>query len=274
MSLSEQLHRLGLAPKEAAVYLSLLELGTASVQAIARRADVVRPTVYVILEHLVKKGLVSKATGPDAKKMLFRVEDPDRLERYVDQQLEELQHRRKDLLHIIPDLRSAFAVGEDRPRVRLFEGKDGLKQLQSEFVAAGSGPIIGMTSPDDLFALFPEPEFHEEIRAIRLRAGVVSRNIYVSARTRFSPEEDRKFLRESRYLSTAQLPIHGSYYVNGTVLSLVSHRSKIIGTLIEHQDIADSFRAVFEVLWAVAAPSPAWAAAPAEAGVLAPSRSA
>ncbi len=63
MSLDRELSALGLSQKEATVYVALLELGTASVQAIARRADLVRPTTYVILEALTKKGLVQPKRG-------------------------------------------------------------------------------------------------------------------------------------------------------------------------------------------------------------------
>lgn len=252
MSLERDLLSLGLAPKEAAVYIALLELGTASVQAIARRANVVRPTTYVILETLAQKGLVSKATGPDAKKMLFRAEAPERLENYIEQQRRELERRQQDLHRIVPELRSAFARGEERPRVRLFEGKDGLRTLQQEFITAGRGPVVGVVSADDLYALFPQGEFHEEIRAIRIRAGIRSRQVYTTAGSRPSLEEDRDYLRENRYMPPEKLPLHGSLAANGPLLSIVSLRSRIIGVLIEHPDIADAFRALFEIVWEAA----------------------
>lgn len=265
MSLTEKLHRLGLAPKEATVYIALLELGTASVQAIARRADVVRPTAYVILEHLATKGLVSKATGPDAKKMLFRAEDPERLERYVEQQLEDLQHRQKDLKHIVPDLRSVFAVGEERPRVRLFEGQQGLTQLQAEFLAAGRDSIMGMTPYGALEALLPSEEYQRRIVVARVKAGISSRHIVVSAEPPLEAfAEDAQVLRETRWVTPEHLPLRSSFAAHGPLLSIVSFRNKIIGVLIEHQDIADSFRALFEAHWLTAASSLRAEAVPVE----------
>lgn len=252
MTLERDLIQIGLAPKEAKVYVVLLELGTASVQAIAQRAGVVRPTAYVVLDHLARKGLISKATGPDAKKMLFMVEEPERLERYVVEQQQEVERRRKDLERLVPELRSAYARGEERPRVRLFEGKEGLRHLQEEFIAAGRGPVVGVGSVDDLYALFPALEYHERIRSLRLRVGVKTRHVYTRAAGPVPGEEDEKNLREGRYMPSDKLPIHGSFYVNGPVLSIVSLREKILGVLIEHSDIADSFRALFEVLWEAA----------------------
>ncbi|MEK7863540.1 MAG: iron chelate uptake ABC transporter family permease subunit, partial [Chloroflexota bacterium] len=71
------------------------------------------PTTYVILEALAKKGLVSKATGPDAKKMLFQAEPPERLERYIERQRQDIDQRERDLKRLIPELKSAYAFGEE-----------------------------------------------------------------------------------------------------------------------------------------------------------------
>lgn len=249
MGIDRELTNLGLSSKEARVYVALLEVGTASAQAIARRAGVVRPTAYVILEALSKKGLASKATGPDAKKMLFVAEAPERLRTFLQQQKQQIDRQRQDLDRLLPELRSHYLRGEEKPRVRLFEGKEGLRALQEEFISAGPGPVVSVASADDLYTLFPEPEFHEHIRSVRLRAGLHARYVYTTAGTPSSLEEDQRYRRESRYMSPERLPIRGSIAVNGPVLSLVSFRNKIIGVLIEHQDVADAFRALFEIVW-------------------------
>lgn len=255
--INRELIALGLTPKEAAVYLSLLELGTASVQAIARRANLVRPTTYVILERLARKGLASQATGADAKKMLFTAEDPGHLEQYVAEQVRQLEHRREQLAALIPELKSIYASGEEKPRVRLFEGKEGLRTLQQEFVEASRDSILGMAPEDLLHTLFPEEEYNEAIRNVRLQAGIQSRHIYTSSQgVRYSDAEDAHLLRESRFISPEQLPLKASVAVHGPLLSLVSFRSKIMGVLVEHEDFADSFRAVFEVMWHLAEATP------------------
>lgn len=250
MRLIRELEELGLASKEAQVYMALLELGTSSVQAIARRARMVRPTTYVILEHLAKKGLVSKVTGPDAKKILFAAEGPERLTRFLDLQKHLLEDRRSRLERVLPELRSLHLSGEERPRVRLFEGKEGLRILQQEFINASTEPVCAVAAEDEMFALFPAEEYHQAIRSIRLRAGIPTRYIYTSAREpRDIRAQEGNFLREDRFIPASVLPINASFAVHGPVLSIVTFRNKIIGVLIEHQDVAASFRTLFEVLW-------------------------
>lgn len=255
MSTERELVELGLSEKEAKVYVALLVLGKASAQAIARRASIVRPTTYVILESLTRKGLAGKATGPDAKKMLFRAEAPERLGQYLEQQQRDVADRRRHLVDLLPNLRSLHFSSEGRPRVRLFEGKEGLENLQREFIAASPDEVIGILSDDVMAEQFPREsgEYEQNIRSIRLGSGISSRHIYTSSRGPLhTKEQDRALLRESRFMPTDVLPVNASFAVHGALLSVTSFRNKIIGVLIEHPDIAASFRAVFECLWALA----------------------
>ena len=59
METQTQLKKLGLTEKEAKLYINALELGSFSVMGIAHKSGIKRPTCYLILDELVKKGLVS-----------------------------------------------------------------------------------------------------------------------------------------------------------------------------------------------------------------------
>jgi sugar-specific transcriptional regulator TrmB len=54
--MKEKLEKLGFSSKEADVYISLLELGSAIVSDVAKKAGINRSTAYVLLESLAKKG--------------------------------------------------------------------------------------------------------------------------------------------------------------------------------------------------------------------------
>jgi predicted transcriptional regulator len=74
MEIVDVLKTAGLDEKEAQVYLGLLELGTASVQLIASKAGLKRPTTYLILDSLQAKGMVSII--PRAKKSSLHGREP------------------------------------------------------------------------------------------------------------------------------------------------------------------------------------------------------
>jgi sugar-specific transcriptional regulator TrmB len=250
MVLEQDLQRLGLALKEAAVYLALLQLGQAPVQTIARKAGVVRPTTYVVLDSLIRKGIVQK--GLVGKKTIFIASPPEELHALIRQEEQRIEDKRHDLQQLLPDLRALYAISEERPSIRLFEGKEGLKNLQREFIEVSREEAVGMSSDDAMEELFPQrsDEFDREIRSIRAKAGIRSRHIYTTSRGPIhTKEDDVKAMRDSRFIPPEKLPINCSFSVHGPLLSIVTFRKKIIGVLMEHQDIADSFKAIFEAAW-------------------------
>ncbi|MDO8511879.1 MAG: helix-turn-helix domain-containing protein [bacterium] len=250
MEIKSYIENLGLTEKEAAVYLALLQLGQAPVQTISRKADIVRPTAYVVLDSLIHKGLCKK--GLIGKKTVFIASPPEDLDNLIRKRERDAHEQRVRLHHLLPELRALYALSEERPSIRLFEGKEGLKNLQREFVEISSEPMYGMGSDDVMENLFPRAsnEYDEEIRGVRVKAGIKSFNIYTTSDgEKRSPESDKKALRESRYIEKEKLPIKAHFSVHGPLLSIVSFRKKIIGVLIEHVDIADSFKAIFDVAW-------------------------
>lgn len=77
MELYQQLKQLGLEEKQAKIYLACLELGPDTAQNIAYKASIKRPTTYVILEELIKKGLIS--ITPKQKTTLYVAENPKKI---------------------------------------------------------------------------------------------------------------------------------------------------------------------------------------------------
>ena len=57
-NLGRKLEEIGLSEKEANVYLAILKVGRGTAYKIARLAGVKTPTTYLMLDDLLKKGLV------------------------------------------------------------------------------------------------------------------------------------------------------------------------------------------------------------------------
>src|ERR1700692_203110 len=100
--LEKYLQEIGLNEKEAAVYLALLSVDSSSVLDLAKKTKIKRPTVYVVLETLSKKGLVSETTV--GNKTHYQAEPPERLETFVERQKVVLEEHSKRLIDIIPQI--------------------------------------------------------------------------------------------------------------------------------------------------------------------------
>ncbi len=134
MEVADVLQKVGLANKEAAVYLALLELGTATVRPIATKAGIKRPTAYLILDQLQQKGIVSIV--PRAKKALYTAEPPEKL-------VSDLRKKEELLKSSLPNLLALYNARKEKPQVQLFEGLEGVKLIYEKILAAGAVWFFG-----------------------------------------------------------------------------------------------------------------------------------
>lgn len=112
------LKTLGLSDKEALVYLSLLEIGEASVVLIARQTKLKRPTIYLLLDSLREKELVLKI--PHAKKTIYIAKDPDDFFR-------ESMIRAKNAYDKLSEIK-AIQKKENKISVKYYDGEKGMEE--------------------------------------------------------------------------------------------------------------------------------------------------
>ena len=113
------LKNLGPSEKEARVYLALLQLGPATPYQIAKKAEIKRPTAYVVAEELVEKGLIVHIPGEEKKRYIARTPDV-----FIEEREAKLQEARA----ILPELRSFQKGTAEKPSIMYFEGVEGLRQ--------------------------------------------------------------------------------------------------------------------------------------------------
>jgi HTH-type transcriptional regulator, sugar sensing transcriptional regulator len=125
MKLEDALQYLGLTEKEAKVYLALLQMGKGSVPAISLKAEVKKPTTYVILDELRKKGLVTII--PRIKKVLYVAESPRKL-------LVEQKEKEETISEKMPELLAIYNLQEEKPAVKFYQGKKNVGELYREIM--------------------------------------------------------------------------------------------------------------------------------------------
>lgn len=165
-TLSLELRKLGLTEKEARIYLAGLELGPDSVQNIAQRAGLTRPTTYEIIKKLERKGLYLELK--ENKKRRFLAQSPERILGILKTQKREIEEKEREFIRIIATLEAKYS--KEKEGVKLFKGKEGLKAL---------GEIIAFTSIPELLIVNPKlspigiKERKEIFQAIKKRLGRV-----------------------------------------------------------------------------------------------------
>lgn len=244
--------KIGFSENEARVYRALLELGSATAQHIAQHASVNRPTTYVQLERLMKLGLVSSyEKGSERKngksKTYFRAEDPEHLKNFLQKETRRIKEREQTLGELLPKLEELFVSSGDRPRVRFFEGIEGIRTMQEEFLKGGGKLVEGITSWDDVLKL--DPEHQTTYRPKRIQKGIKSRVIYTSSQGAVLQKEDATSLRESRFVPADTFPISADISVSGNRVAFVVLKEKPFGVIIENTDVAKTVQTFFKLAW-------------------------
>jgi|SRR3989344_6820128 len=245
MSLVNHLKNIGLEDKEAKVYLAMLELGPSTVLEIAAKAEVTRPTAYVMIESLKKMGLVSTQTR--GKKQLFMGESPDQIKVNLDKEEKLIEQRKEELKQILPDLESFFKTSGERPEVRYLEGKEGILSIQTELLKCKERQIYGISSLDAIMRVFPNHDTEYVNR--RVQGGIKSKFIYTSSRGAFLKETDELQLRESKYIDPQKMPFEADIVIFDDNVAISSLVGDIGSMILKNDRIAQSMRSLFFLIW-------------------------
>lgn len=241
-----QLQQLGLSEKEAKVYLASLELGSSSVQEIAHKAGINRPTAYFQIELLIKKGLMSSVTK--GKKRYFSAESPEQLIRLLDIQEKEVKSKRDSFQKFLPELEKIFDLSEEKPKVRFFEGIEGFEAMQADILKTKRKTLEVVIPIDEVEKVFRAyPEFSKK----RKSAAVPVRTIYTSQKKNgLSSKEDlieRRFVPIEKFPFSAEIDIYSDDKV-----AIFSMKNKLVGVIIENNEIVNTLRLIFNLAWEAA----------------------
>lgn len=238
--LAKELENFGLNEKEAKVYLALLELGQATAQQTAQKAGINRATAYFVINSLITKGLA--ASFMQEKKQFFIASDPEKLRDVLKNRLAEME-KNKDLLeNLLPELKSINNQVKGKPVVKYYEGKEGVKTMVAEVFNVPNETIVLAYSADANKDFFSAQERNEWIN-IRKKNNIKAKVIYNSEQIVLHLGEGEKAFR----VPSNKFPITCDIAVYGNKIRLASLSNRLIGVVIEDEELAKSFRSIMEL---------------------------
>lgn len=242
--LTSALIEFGLSEKEANVYLAMLELGPSSAQDIAKKAGVNRATTYVMLESLNRRGLMSSTER--GKKTLYAAESPEHIVHIMGGVVRTVQDKMSRLQSVMPDFLALFNAIEDKPKVRFFEGEEGVRTCR-EAIAAFAGKQEGRAIIHFDAATVQTAHVDEEQR-LRLTNRLPSVRLVYSVDSGLQLPTFSK-MTQARRMPTEALPFKGELYIFETFVLVSTTKTKPMGVIIESADVATLFKSMFEIIW-------------------------
>jgi sugar-specific transcriptional regulator TrmB len=235
-NLENTLLSLGLNAKEAQIYLALLALNEGHPSIISKKSGIKRPTTYVILEQLTKKGLVShvkKSTG-----IIYRAVDPRKL-------VEEQRNKIHALEDSLPELMSLSSKFGATPQMSVYEGPKGLIQIMEDTLTT-TEPLLCWcdveiatgTILSDYFPYYLKKKIQKKIWL----KGIFTYNPSGLRHKKYEKEE----FREVYLVPKEKFPFKNEINIYDDKVAIISHPDEI-GVIIQNQSIADSQKAIFNL---------------------------
>lgn len=241
MEIFEVLSQIGLNEKQSQVYLALLELGTATVHPIATKAGIKRPTTYLILDDLQRKGLVSVV--PREKKAMYTAESPEKL-------ISDLNKKQELVKRFLPNMLALYNAKINKPQVLLFEGREAVRGVYDQILSAKH--VDFFSTIRDIILVYPDypQKLNGQAMAGRIKVRELLTRSQADLAYARSMDHGENFIQKFAPGSSEFLTDNCLHDGKATFFSFEPY---IFAVQISSQGIYKSLRNLFEYAWQAAA---------------------
>ncbi|MEE9525355.1 MAG: helix-turn-helix domain-containing protein [Candidatus Woesearchaeota archaeon] len=237
------LEKLGLTKNEIIIYLALLELGTTTTGPLTKKAGLHTSRVYESLNKLIEKGLVSFAIKSNIKQ--FSAADPNTL-------LNILEQEKREVEEIIPRLKAIEKEHLPDEKATTYEGYKGVKNVYDNVVATlkkGDEILVfGARGQDESFMA---KTYFKQYTKRRIAKGIKMRMIFNADAKETGSFYSKLPLTQVKYMpKDMKTPAAVDIYSDNVGILVLKKLPMVF--LITSKEVADSYRAFFEMLWKMA----------------------
>ncbi|MCF6276937.1 MAG: hypothetical protein L3J07_03785 [Candidatus Magasanikbacteria bacterium] len=238
---------LGLSKNEAMVYEFLLKNANTNIKILQKNIDLSRTLLYYVLDGLNEKGLLKKSK--DSGKTVYNSLPPDNLKNLLKVEETEVLAKKKILNSNLFDLQSLYRLGQDKPNVRFFEGKKGLKEALDDSLKPRK-KILSIVNKDVLDKNFSE--LVNKFTKVRLKQGI--KMDLLSVDTPFARKSYKK-IKPGEFTKVKFLPERFKdlflflliYEDKVGILSL--REGKLVTFIIEDREVYTFYKQLFGFIW-------------------------
>lgn len=238
----------GFTDKEAKIYLAALEMGEATIGGIATRTRLKRSTVYSLVEELLNRGILSIQKRRGVKRISAL--PPQVL-------IERFRHAMGLAENALPALLDMAYSSPLKPRVRFYEGVEGIKEVLLEVNnASKTEPGMIFTDydlmPKEIFDFIRQlvPNRQSKKNFLRIIVPFNPRNIAVQK------EEHKLHYAEHRIANfpVENNPIELTLFGNTKIGFLSFTKNELFAVVVDSKAIYHTLKNLFLLVWANAKP--------------------
>lgn len=236
---------LGLSKKEAIFYKELLTHGPQTVKALSASTGEQRTNCYLILQALTQSELIER---DDSKPIArFRAKHPDQLKRTLLRQQQQLRSISQSLSEALPELASLYRLSTQEQGIAYFQGLDGYEAVHDD-----------MNNASEVLSFINETIFVHQPKVYDLLQKKMKQRSAKHIPSRYLACQVTKPFIHTAHLSRSSLQVRalpaelfdGEITIYGQKVALTTYtRGSITTLVITDPAQAQTFRAIFEVLW-------------------------
>lgn len=245
--LIERLEKLGFSQKEAQVYLTLLELNEAQPSNIARKSGLKRPTTYVLLENLQKRGLISKVKKKNV--LYYRATRPEVFIENEKTRLKQLNASLDILSKSLPELLALHSQYLATPQMSVYYGKEGLIQVMEDTLTTKEDLLCW--SNTDLAVNTLLKDYHPSYLKKKIQKKIFSKCLFLEDQIGLGfKKRSKKELREVKFLPKNLGKFENEINIYDDKVAILSHQDQV-AIIIQNKHIADTQKAIFRLAFEI-----------------------
>lgn len=253
--IEKQMVTLGFSEQEAQVYVQLLCFSPAQAALIAKKTGIPRSSVYLAMNDLSAKGLVSVTYKNGVRQ--FIAEDPRVLQELLQQEEQQLKTKMDAARGVVESLRVLHKSDIHVPNIVFFEGQESLKKIYLGMLREARENSTMFIIRDEFvwdpaWEFIFQEEWNDLVKRLRVEKNIATRLVINDSK------EERKhaaYYKTRKAFSLKHLPknhsIHDfAIYILNDITSILSmEKNNVVGIKITNEHITQNFRELFESLW-------------------------
>jgi len=247
MQYTEPFKKLGLTADQAKIYEVLVSVPLLPARLVSQKSGVGRELTYVVLGQLENLGLAERST--QGKVIMFRAKDPRTIKRLVEEKTEQAASAERTYQDIIANLVSDYNINHGKPFIRFYEGLDGLQKTYDHILKHAKTVYVIRSLFD-----YERPDVRASVVAQLekqakkgIRSYVISPKLDHMGAEKVTHSMERNITR--RVVPKEKLMLPSQIVIYNSTVSITSLRKEVITTVIENEDIAQTFKKIFDYLW-------------------------
>lgn len=246
--------KLGLEPEIADIYLALHSHGPQTISELSRNSKVERTRIYRLIDHLLQSNLIEVESR--YKRGIIKAAPIANLHILINEKEQELKSL-QDELELIEQVLARNSLSSPATRVQFYSGPEGIRQMRWNQLRAKHKDSVGYASEiyDNLSGNAFMHRWAAEFESHGLRRRLLINDRYVESWRQRKPPGRRIKGYEYNHIDASIFKIGDNCDIYDDITAFFQRKDgEMFGIEIRNQDIADTQRQFFEMLWAKSTP--------------------